>query len=624
MSSTTSPIKIPLPKERPTFPGKTGLYDKNGKPVGGRYMPDSIIGAVVDKLEPEFTPQETEVSQDTSQSAVTTGYKTVQTPTMSRTRALGNFAARNIVGAAFGYNSGIYADAARYAPRRQVYNTLVPEEEQTGTIRAGGGLFRGRATNTKVEADISTMSKDISNVKDTNMRVSRDIGIVKDTVLRIEKLLPYGDEKTAKEEKKDGKKDSSIFESLVAAGSALLGVFATLRTGIEGLLTTVGNLSSLLGRTLVSTISSLFNPTGLAGRALLTGARLLFSGPALAAIIGAGALGAIGAAIIRAINMTPEERARLQQQALNQAQAGRENMGVTPGGSPGQAAARGLAGSYEMNTEQIESARDLLEAPESGESDEQKAARERANALFDAATREAATSNAGNPRVPQEVADYLEQRRARETERAAGAQRAIGQSMDEEMNFMRTQQSTEERAAANEAAAARSATRNVDMQGPGRVQGELKDRIDEVGAAMNIPRFNVLGATLNSDNVPISIRTRQGLVPVSPEIIQRFSPQDRTGAAIGRSMDAEMSFMERPQPAEPVDDRSRTITQNANQPNNIIINNQAAPPAAAPAAAAGQQGGGAGNFFSRLFRSAAPALPSQPIRPAEAASPAAR
>ena len=127
--------------------------------------------------------------------------------------------------------------------------------------------------------------------------------------------------------------------------------------------------------------------------------------------------------------------------AEDQARAGLEVTGATPAGNPGQAAARSIARSYDISTREYGDIEDILLTPRPGETEEQKAERERLSALQGAAGRAAATSGGGNVQLVEGVAEFVSRIRAEDAERAIEAgtaeNRRITESVSPETAFGR-------------------------------------------------------------------------------------------------------------------------------------------------------------------------------------------
>lgn len=633
-------VRPPLPTDRPRFPAGTGLRDEKGRSVGGRYMSNSVIEAVTSKIEmPAEKSPSTIPANAPSAPATPSNYRVERTPTMSRTRALANFAARNIVGSIFGDNSGIYRDVSRYAPRRNIVERLVPEyneqprpervvsvtQNSTAPQRVGNSILRGNtAQDAKIASDISSMSKDMSDLKDNSRRTLRDIGVAKDTLLRIERLFPLlrRDDEGGRES--SSSRSSSWLGGLAAAGSVLLTSFQTLTTAIKGIISTIGGLAGSLGKVLVSAVSSLFSPAGVIGRALVAGAKLLFSGPVLAGIIGAGALAAIGSAIVRAMSMSPEERAAAQMRAEEQARAGREQMESTPTGSPGQAAARGIARSYNISSNEYGDIQDILMNPREGENATQRAERERLNELQRQSERNAP---GGNVQLAPGVAEYVSRVRSENAERAIEAgtaeNRAIAEALSPMAGFEENNQTQNQQAPQRVMNTESSTQATPQRMMP--TSNEQQILINSRTRRNNVREVNLIEnyAAMRGIERPTGGILEDGkVVAVLDRNRRRVDVTDISRRDYSRAVEGDWTGTPQQPELAPVvnDNRSQTIAQNANQPNNIIINNQSPPPAAGPVAMQGQQGGG-GGLIGRA-RARAAALPSQPIRPSEAASPA--
>jgi hypothetical protein len=591
-------------------------------------MPDSVVQAVTSKIEMPATERPAPAAAAVA-----------RTPNISRARALGNFAARNIVGSVFGYDSGIYDATSRLAPRRNMVERLVPVAEQarpervlsqaqptTSGPQRVGGILRGNAVqDARIAADISSMSKDMSDLKDNSRRTLRDIGIVKDSVLRIEKLISFQrDERPNKNS--STREGSSWLAGLAAAGGLLLSAFSALTAAVSG-------LAALLGNAIVGAITSLFSATGAVGRALITGAQFLFSGPALAGIIGAGALAAIGTAIVRAMNMTPEEREAARTRAEEQAQTGRESNQASPASNPGRAYAGIIQRRYDVSSPEYGDIEDILMTPRPGENQEQRSERERLSELQRQAGR---NSRDGNVQLAPGVADFVATARAENAERDIEAgtaeNRAAIQSISPDTGFGRV---SEEEAQA-QGMPPRSAVRvQPRSSNPDNATVEAQRMMPlnerEVSLSRAFRSVEPRTASLIENYAAMrGIRNPAGGVLEDGKVVavldsnrRRIDVTDISRRDYSNVLENDASgTLQQPELVPTVNDnRAQTISQNANQPSTTIINNQAPPPAAAaPVAMQGQQGGG-GGLMGRA-RARAAALPAHPIRPGEAGSPA--
>ena len=586
MSGTARP---PLPLERPRFPAGTSV---GGRKVGGQYMSDSIIAAAregmvtqdeldaaqktiedqqqqLDQVQKELQDQQQQLDQTQKvidqQPSRMQRLARVASRTIAPIRALGPLGVlRNINRAASTGRSLINFDLM---DNRRVAEATGFGFPRTSMVGAGGGIGTG------AERVLFSISRDAAASRATLGRIET----------AINKIAGEGSAfgTSAPRDSKDDKKDSNWLTALVAAGAALLTTFNTLKTGIDRLVGVIGNLASLLGRTLISGLTSLLSPTGIVGRALITGAQLLFSGPGLAAVIGAGALAAIGSAIIRAMSMSPEERAAAQMRAEEQAQRGREETGATPAGNPGQAAARGIARSYNISTREYGDIQDILINPRQGETQDQRTERERLSELQRQAERNAP---GGNVQLAPGVADYIARVRTENAERDIEAgtaeNRAIAQSLDPSDIFRAPpnaeaqgeQPSAEPQRARETTSRDQAAQRQMQPANERVVMINNATRRNDTNTVNLIESYAAMrrisrptGGVIQDGKVVAVLDSRRNRVDVTD-----LSRRDFSNLAEGDWSGTVQS----PELAPPVNDnRSQTITSGSNQPTTVVVNN---------------------------------------------------
>jgi hypothetical protein len=353
----------------------------------------------------------------------------------------------------------------------------------------------------------------------------------------------------------------------------------------------------------------------------------LFSGPVLAAVIGAGALAAIGTAIYRALQMSPEERARIQAAANAQAGAGvdslseRERAGA---GGPGRVVARNMAAEYETSNEQLGGIQDTLSRPEAGETEEQKAQREAAdNALREAEQR--GLGAGGRVTIPSEAATYLQERSQREASRSGApgsamdaemefmrsAERAIpGSDMDQEMSFMQGAERARENYRQEINLAGTAATNQARRTNPEGVRA-----IEDAARAMGQYR-TLRGGVLNAEGQAVElILTGNRRVPVTAATgTQSPTPAPEAPPEPVSSLEPDNAGLV---PSE--DNRASQLTAGASQPTVVVVPPGAPAQSPAPAQSTPPQtsGGGSRRVSNGLRRA------SHPERPSDIASPAA-
>ena len=618
--------QLPGTGNRPIYKAGTVIRNTRGtKEVnpGGGYINDDVIEAVlewnaVQQQNNQQEQQEQPISDNGSYS------KTVTTTPVqdSMSRRLGGFVARNVAGALFG-TGGAYRDVARMFPAGGRNLGYTENVEYTGSEPSTSSTIRGR--NAREAAQVA---KDISESKDANKQIEKtltgeradrsklvkDMSDLKNSVMKIERLVdtlvnsntndPTGE--------KDKKKAPTLLES---AGDILRGLVTAVTSAVAGVIPTIARAFGGL----VPAI----------GTILRTGLGALFSGPVLAAVIGAGALAAIGTAIYRALQMSPEERARIQAAANAQAGAGvdslseRERVGA---GGPGRVVARNMAAEYETSNEQLGGIQDTLSRPEAGETEEQKAQREAAdNALREAEQR--GLGAGGRVTVPSEAATYLQERSQREASRSGApgsamdaemdfmrsAERATpGSDMDQEMSFMQGAERARENYRQEINLAGTAATNQARRTNPEGVRA-----IEDAARAMGQYR-TLRGGVLNAEGQAVElILTGNRRVPVTTATgTQSTTPAPEAPPEPAGSLEPDNAGLGLA-PSE--DNRASQITAGAGQPTVVVVPPGA--PAQSPAPAQStppQTSGGGSRRASNALRRA-----SHPERPSDIASPAA-
>lgn len=637
MSGTNLPLaKPPLPTERPRFSAGTVV---GGRKVGGQYMSDSIISAAregmvsqdqldqaqktiqdqqeqLNKVQKELNDQQQQLDQvqnaiQEQQPSRMQRLSSAVSRTVAPIRALGPMGVlRRINRAATAGTSLInfdLMDARRVA-------------ESTGIGYPRGAMAGGLGVGS--ERALFSMSRDMSSVRSILGRIENTVNKIAGDNQAASGIAP----RAAGEEKKD----SNWITALAAAGTALLGALASLRSGIESILRPLSELASLLGRTLVSAIASLFSPDGVVGRALISGARLLFSGPALAAIIGGGALAVIGSAIVRALQMSPEERAAAQMRAEQQAAEGVQRTEATPAGNPGQAAARGIARSYDIDTPSYRDIQDLLETPRQGETPEERARRESLDRIQRGLERNAP---GGNVQLGAGVAEYIAERRAQRAEQdiAAGTRENLemAQSINPADAFMqpepqraptpagdsqqRPAQAPNQQPLGQQIAGSRNNMipadeRTVMITSASRRPGSPDSRwvnLIENYAAMRRIQSPAGGVIQDGKVIAVLDRNRQRID------VTDLSRRDFSQAVGG---DWEGTIQSPELATASTDTRAQTISNAANQPATVVVNNIAGGGQGAPAAAPAPASGGA------VAVGRAPSQPTHPPRPSDVGS----
>lgn len=634
MSGTSgSSARPPLPVERPRFPAGTTV---GGRKVGGQFMSDSIVAAAregmvaqedLDKAQKTIQDQQQQLDQvqrdlQDQQEQLDQVQRVVDAQQPSRMQRLASVASRTIAPIRALGPMGVLRSINRAASTGRslinfdlIDNRRVAEASGLGYQRMGmmggsGGLGTG------AERVLFSISRDMSASRASLGRIENTLNRMAESGTGLGSFAPR--------DSREEKKDSSWLTALVAAGSALLTTFNALKSGVDRLVGIIGNLTTLLGRTLISGLTSLLSPTGVVGRALVTGAQLLFSGPGLAAVIGAGALAAIGAAIIRAMSMTPEEREAARMRAEEQAQAGREEMESTPAGNPGQAAARGIARSYNISTREYGDIQDILMNPRQGESPAQRAERERLNELQRQAERNAP---GGNVQLAPGVADYIARIRAENAERDIEAgtaeNRAIAESISPAAAFATPSQAelqSQGMSQRSEPQRAVPAADNRQTTAQRMMPSDERQVMITTATRMNDPRTVSLienYAAMRGVESPAGGIIQDGrVVAVLDNRRRRVDVTDISRRDYSNPVEGDWSGTpQAPELAPPVsDNRSQTMSTGANQPTNVIVNNvQGGGQAAAAAPPAGRSTGTAA--VGRSGRS-----PTHSPRPADQAS----
>ena len=268
-----------------------------------------------------------------------------------------------------------------------------------------------------------------------------------------------------------------------------------------------------------------------------------------------------------------------------------QNMQPSPSGSPGQAGARGVAESYNISSRELAGIQDIFETPEAGETPEQKAERERLDAILRNNER---TGVGGNVEITPEIANYINRRRMVDNE----AQYADLLNSDPADAFSResTANTTTSPPAAErvQQQPQRPSEERVPItQTNRRNRAELVNQIEAVASSRGV----TARAGIISDGRVVAIE------PVSGRRIDITEM-----APIGEEGAAQMA------PGEP-DLRSQSIATGANEPSVVVVqqpapmSQQTAPPAI-PA-----QGSSRGAATGR-----APAPATHPERPNDVGS----
>ena len=302
--------------------------------------------------------------------------------------------------------------------------------------------------------------------------------------------------------------------------------------------------------------------------------------------------------------------------AEDQARAGLEVTGATPAGNPGQAAARSIARSYDISTREYGDIEDILLTPRPGETEEQKAERERLSALQGAAGRAAATSGGGNVQLVEGVAEFVSRIRAEDAERAIEAgtaeNRRITESVSPETAFGRVSEEEARAQGIPLQSAIRVQPRSIDpnqatAQAQPRNRRNQRTQVVEVGPelqAQNRILYDTIIRYAVMENIdPSNLSTAQ--IDSNGTVVSLV--------ALGRTVDVTdistgpnrgLNNIQPPELAPPVsgDTRPQSMSNTGNQTPVVIVNNSSSgggqtpagsspPPNNTATVAVGRQGG---------------------------------